>query len=690
MGAIYLVRHRLLDELRVVKVLRSQLDKDEDLRQRFLREARTAIQLRHPNIAQLYDFAVDEEGNASIVLEYIDGMTLEEFGRQPEARDLALDLAIARQALLALGFLHRKGFVHRDVSPDNLMLTRDHEGEPLVKLIDLGIVKILQGEGKATATSLYLGKPRYSSPEQLTSPEIDARADLYSFGVMLYELVTGCYPIRGHDLASLIAAHLHLEPVPFDLSDPEGHVPPALRALLLATLAKSPAERPASAEELSSRLEAIAARLPARPHAETARLLESAREGARGRRERALAEAARTVLAALERQDFAGARERLAAATAELGNDPELLELGHRIEVRERELRVAEAERERGERQLEAAEAALAEGDLAGAQEHLAEVLARRPQETRARRLAVAIDERRREQEAEAARRAAAAPATAPTLVAERAGDDALHDAPTAEIPVPAAGELRPPAPRVPEPPLAPVPVPVAVRRRPRWPAALLVTALAIAVGAGGWLLWRGMSGRPGGDAGDAPAGYRAGLAALAAGDPATAAAQLRAALAADGRERSGYLPWFHLGQALIATGQCEEGLKALAAAEHQGALAGSPEAALLPTLRATCRSAPDLEAQLHPVDEAIATLERQIAEVEGSKTSAEVAAMWAGKPKLAVDFESAKSKVAEARRLAGRARAERSLDLAFRAGDAAADARERLAAVLRAASTAP
>ena len=89
MGAIYLVRHRLLDELRVVKVLRSQLNTDEDLRQRFLREARTAIQLRHPNIAQLYDFSVDEEGNASIVLEYIDGLTLEEFGRQPEARDLA-------------------------------------------------------------------------------------------------------------------------------------------------------------------------------------------------------------------------------------------------------------------------------------------------------------------------------------------------------------------------------------------------------------------------------------------------------------------------------------------------------------------------------------------------------------------------------------------------------------------------
>ena len=263
MGAIYLVRHRLLDELRVVKVLRSQLNTDEDLRQRFLREAKAAIQLRHPNIAQLYDFSVDEEGNASIVLEYIDGLTLEELGRRPEARDLGLDLAIARQALRALGFLHRKGFVHRDIAPDNLMLTRDHEGEPLVKLIDLGIVKTLRGgEGKGTATSLYLGKPRYSSPEQLASPDIDARADLYSFGVLLYELVTGCYPIRGYDLPSLIAAHLHGEPMAFDLSDPDGRVPHDLRALLMSCMAKQPSERPASAEALSDELAAIASRLP--------------------------------------------------------------------------------------------------------------------------------------------------------------------------------------------------------------------------------------------------------------------------------------------------------------------------------------------------------------------------------------------------------------------------------------------
>ncbi len=333
MGVLYLVRHRQLEELRVIKVLRSTLDAEHDLRERFLREAKVAIRLRHPNIAQLYDFSVDEDGTASIVLEYIDGLTIEEFGRRPEARNLAVDLAIARQALRALGFLHRKGYVHRDISPDNLMLTKDVEGDPLVKLIDLGIVKILRGgDGKGTATSLYLGKPRYSSPEQLTSPKIDARADLYSFGVLLYELITGCYPIQGHDLPSLIAAHLHGTPVGFDVSDPDERVPPDLRALLFSAMAKAPDERPQSAEEFSQRLAEIAAGLAAPSRAEVAHLIDAARDGARHQREEALSRAGNEILAALDHDELGKARERLAAAVEQLGNDPELLELGRRID----------------------------------------------------------------------------------------------------------------------------------------------------------------------------------------------------------------------------------------------------------------------------------------------------------------------------------------------------------------------
>ncbi len=705
MGAIYLVRHRLLDELRVVKVLRSQLNTDEDLRQRFLREAKAAIQLRHPNIAQLYDFSVDEEGNASIVLEYIDGLTLEELGRRPEARDLGLDLAIARQALRALGFLHRKGFVHRDIAPDNLMLTRDHEGEPLVKLIDLGIVKTLRGgEGKGTATSLYLGKPRYSSPEQLASPDIDARADLYSFGVLLYELVTGCYPIRGHDLASLIAAHLHGEPMAFDVSDPEGRVPHDLRALLMSCMAKQPSERPASAEALADQLAAIASRLPPRSRAEMSRLIDGAREGARSWREHELVEVGSAVLSALDRGEFDAARARVAEAAEKLGSEPELLELGQRIEARQRERQAAEAEAERLERQLEGAETALAAGDVPAALSRITEVLTRWPNDARARSLAARIDARRRADEARAIRSAQQTTGTSASgdLGAHRPAVPSWHEAPTAEIPVveaappapaPAAapGVSAAPGPRYDAPPAAPAPG-ARPRRASRLLPGLAIAALAAVVAVGGWQLWRGMNGTEpgGGDGANVPVAYREGLTALAARDPVTAAKRLRAAVAADGVERRGYLPWFHLGQALVTGGDCDEGLKALDASERQGVVASTPEAALLPTLRAGCATAPDVEQQLRPVDEAVSLLERQIAEVEGSKTAAEVAAMWASRPQLEADFEATKRLVDQAEKLAARARSERQLDLAFQAADAAADARAKLAAVLRAASAPP
>jgi serine/threonine protein kinase len=145
MGAVYKVRHRFLDEIRVIKVIRPALQQSQELADRFLREARMAILLRHPSIAVLHDFAVSDDGQAFIVMEYIAGLTLEEVLISGGPPPLGLALEVASQALRAMGYLHRHGLVHRDVAPDNLMLTRGVDGEPLVKLIDLGIAKVLAG-----------------------------------------------------------------------------------------------------------------------------------------------------------------------------------------------------------------------------------------------------------------------------------------------------------------------------------------------------------------------------------------------------------------------------------------------------------------------------------------------------------------------------------------------------------------
>jgi serine/threonine-protein kinase len=254
MGTIYQVRHRLLDEVRVVKVMLPQLGSEEEYRHRFIQEAKMATRLKHPNVGTIHDFAVDPDGTAYIVMEYIDGVNLAELLRTSGPPGTALTLEIAHQTLLALGYLHRKNVVHRDIALDNLMLTHDEEDRPQIKLIDLGISKALDKTIELTSRGVFLGKLKYSSPEQLgsLSPEetLDGRSDLYSLGVVLYELLTGRPPLGGDTPRTLIGAHLFHPPTPFSESDPGGKVPTELRALVLKALEKKRGDRFSSAEEM--------------------------------------------------------------------------------------------------------------------------------------------------------------------------------------------------------------------------------------------------------------------------------------------------------------------------------------------------------------------------------------------------------------------------------------------------------
>ena len=256
MGTVYRVRHRHLDEIRVAKLMRHALRRDEKLLARFRHEAQLLSGLTHPNIAKIFELFVDDEGDAAIIMEWVAGEDLRHLCRRAGPVPLATGLEIGRQTLSALDHLHQRQYVHRDISPDNLMVTwqtdlPDGGAGVQVKMIDLGIAKSLEDNAGMTATGNFLGKVRYSSPERLSADgRLDPRSDLYSFAVVLYEALTGHCPIQGTAPESLISGHLFRRPKGFEETDPDGKIPPAVRAVLLQLLAKKPEDRPASALEL--------------------------------------------------------------------------------------------------------------------------------------------------------------------------------------------------------------------------------------------------------------------------------------------------------------------------------------------------------------------------------------------------------------------------------------------------------
>ncbi len=256
MGAIYKVRHVLLDEVRVVKTMRPQIEGDQESRQRFYNEAKMATTLKHPNIASCFDFIEDGQ-TFYMVMEFIDGINLGDLIAKGPRPSIPVLLDIGAQTLDALSYLHKKKLVHRDVSPDNIMLVREADGTYTVKLIDLGVAKNTEAEG-VTVTGIFVGKLKYCSPEQLgvlrDGQVIDGRSDVYSMGCVLYQALTGQPPFQSSTQQGYIMAHLAHPPMSFEDSDPRGNVPPNVRALVTRALAKNRDERWPTAADFAEAL----------------------------------------------------------------------------------------------------------------------------------------------------------------------------------------------------------------------------------------------------------------------------------------------------------------------------------------------------------------------------------------------------------------------------------------------------
>ncbi|MGW4443633.1 protein kinase domain-containing protein [Streptomyces sp. NPDC004682] len=266
MASVHLAYDAVLDRQVAVKTLHTELGREQAFRERFRREAQAVAKLTHTNIVSVFDTGEDEaDGMPYIVMEYVEGRplgsVLAEDVRQLGAMPADRALKITADVLAALEISHEKGLVHRDIKPGNVMVTR----RGVVKVMDFGIARAMQsGVTSMTQTGMVVGTPQYLSPEQALGRGVDARSDLYSVGIMLFQLVTGRLPFDADSPLAIAYAHVQEEPVA--PSSINRALPPAVDALVARALKKNPNERFPTAEAMREECLRVASSLqPAAP-----------------------------------------------------------------------------------------------------------------------------------------------------------------------------------------------------------------------------------------------------------------------------------------------------------------------------------------------------------------------------------------------------------------------------------------
>ncbi len=253
MSTVYLARHVLIDRLMAIKTLRRDLAADPVQRDRFLREARAVNRIHHENIVEITDFGESDDGLVYLVLEYVPGDSLlRVMSQEPFTIGRALD--VVAQIGSALARAHQMGVVHRDLKPENVLLVQRKDRPDFVKLLDFGIAKILDAPSITSSEQIF-GTPGYIAPEYIKNATLDGRADLYSLGVIFYEMVTGALPFDYQYPGDLLVKHVTEAPVP--LHRRRAGLPSALEAFVLRCLEKDPSDRFRDAFQFLEQLEAL-------------------------------------------------------------------------------------------------------------------------------------------------------------------------------------------------------------------------------------------------------------------------------------------------------------------------------------------------------------------------------------------------------------------------------------------------
>jgi len=264
MGSVYKALHLRFGEIRALKVIGQELTIDATFVKRFEHEAVITRKLQHPNAVRVDDIDEAEDGRPFIVMEFIDGASLKKLIQSESPLPVWRVCSIIKQAASALDAAHHLGMVHRDIKPDNIMLVETPGGEQ-AKILDFGIAKVkearLCGETSSatlTGTGVVAGTPQYMSPEQAAGKrgdELDGRSDIYSLGIVMYQMLTRELPFKADTTMEMLLAHMQTPPTPIQKLCPDLHIPEAIASVVMRCLAKDRNLRPGSAKALIEELE---------------------------------------------------------------------------------------------------------------------------------------------------------------------------------------------------------------------------------------------------------------------------------------------------------------------------------------------------------------------------------------------------------------------------------------------------
>jgi len=262
MGAVYKAEQPDMNRYVAIKILHSRYLSRSDLVSRFRREARAMSQLSHPNTARVFLYGQLDDGACYFVMEYLAGQNLAQIVRAEGAMKPRRAIRIMTQVCSALEEAHQAGIVHRDLKPENIFVTSQGGIRDFPKVLDFGLAKVTErqmrpGSMVLTQQGMVFGTPEFMSPEQAHGKTLDARSDIYSLGIILYELLTGKLPFDAKQPIEYIQLHVNATPIPLSERRPSAEFPPGLERVVMMALAKKPEDRFASAAEFAAALESV-------------------------------------------------------------------------------------------------------------------------------------------------------------------------------------------------------------------------------------------------------------------------------------------------------------------------------------------------------------------------------------------------------------------------------------------------